>query len=122
MRAGLQPGQDAVSQIKSVGNANEAEAGVWEVRPFKDGVEDILGFAVKLVHFIQDKKPGGESQNLSHHLGIIWDTLHHNHDRKLTQRVQGLKGTSAVRSVHQALSVYWPEVGKWRESSEVSCS
>lgn len=59
MRAGLQPGQDAVGQIKSIGNANEAEAGVWEVRPFKDGVEDILGFAVKLVHLIQDKKPGG---------------------------------------------------------------
>lgn len=58
MRAGLQPRQDAIGEIKRVGNANKAETRVAQVRPFKDGVEDILGFAVKLVHFIQDKKPG----------------------------------------------------------------
>lgn len=57
MRAGSQPGQNTVRQIESIGDANEAEARVWQIRPFKDGVEDILGLAVKLVHFVQDKKP-----------------------------------------------------------------
>lgn len=58
MRAGLQPRQDAIGEVQSIGDANEAETGVGQVRPFKDGVEDILGFTVKLVQFIQDKKTG----------------------------------------------------------------
>lgn len=33
---------------------DETEAGLGQVGPLKDGVENILGLAVQLVHFIQD--------------------------------------------------------------------
>lgn len=39
---------------------DETEARLWQVWPFKNGVEDILGFTVQLVHLIQDKKPEEE--------------------------------------------------------------
>lgn len=97
-RPSLQPGQDPVSQVQSVGDAcrpteqwsddttgacdvhvegpeernhegarsagdqappptNETEARLGQVRPFKDGVEDVLRSAVQLVQLIQNEKP-----------------------------------------------------------------
>lgn len=36
---------------------DEAEARLGQVRPLKDGVEDVLSFTVQLVHLVQNKKP-----------------------------------------------------------------
>ena len=36
---------------------DEAEARLGQVRPFKDGVEDVLSFTVQLVHLVQNKQP-----------------------------------------------------------------
>lgn len=35
---------------------DETEARLGQVRPFEDGVEDVLSFAVQLIHLIQNKK------------------------------------------------------------------
>lgn len=39
---------------------DETEAGLGQVRPFKDGVEDVLSFTVQLVHLVQNEEPGDE--------------------------------------------------------------
>lgn len=36
---------------------DQTEARLGQVRPLKDGVEDVLSFAVQLVHLIQDEEP-----------------------------------------------------------------
>lgn len=41
---------------------DETEARLWQVRPFKDGVEDVLSFTVQLVHLVQNKKPEEDRQ------------------------------------------------------------
>lgn len=48
----------------SVGEAltDETEARLWQVRPFKDGVEDVLSFTVQLIHLVQNKKPEEDRQ------------------------------------------------------------
>lgn len=40
---------------------DETEAGLWQVRPLEDGVEDVLSFTVQLVHLVQNQEP--EDQN-----------------------------------------------------------
>lgn len=82
VETGLQPRQDPVRQVQSVGDTcrqrnnqnqnpntetvktepigaftDETEAGLGQERPFKDGVEDVLSFAVQLVHLVQNQEP-----------------------------------------------------------------
>lgn len=42
---------------------DETETGPRQIRPFKDGVEDVLSFAVQLVHLIQNQEPEGTKIN-----------------------------------------------------------
>lgn len=44
------------------GLTDETETRLWQVWPFKNGVEDILSFTVQLVHLIQDEEPAEERQ------------------------------------------------------------
>lgn len=45
---------------------DETEARLGQVRPLKDGVEDVLSFTVQLVHLIQNQQPDEQTQTQSH--------------------------------------------------------
>lgn len=87
VRPSLQSRQDAVGQVQSVGDSwrwettvtiedklrfsnhlslherggnltDEVEAGIGQEGQLEEGVEDMLGFAVQLVHLVQNQQPG----------------------------------------------------------------
>lgn len=74
--AGLQARQDAVSEVQRVGDPHQAEPGAGQEGPLEEGVEDVLGLAVQLVHLIQDQQPGGGGGGTerSSDLSFSWDT------------------------------------------------
>lgn len=48
---------------------NKRQTRLGQVRPLKDGVEDVLSFTVQLIHLIQNQKPEEEPKQKS-------ETLH----------------------------------------------
>lgn len=63
--AGLQPRQDAVGEVQRVGDPHQAEPRAGQEGPLEEGVEDVLGLAVQLVHLIQDEQTGGGTERSS---------------------------------------------------------
>lgn len=60
-------------RLHGVDLTNKTQPRLRKIRPFKDGIEDVLGFAVQLIHLIQNQQTARNTQSHFNYIKPIAD-------------------------------------------------